>query len=154
MRPYSKSAITFKEFEKKINEFHDFGNEWGLYIDIEKNYNDMKVSTRKSVRVNEYGYPEYVFQVEQIYQKKMAPTILPKIHEVNEEKDANPKNIKIDIDAINNNNDNHNHNTNAIISLCNLSLTKLFVITTSISIAVSSTFFMYCNFSDYFNHSN
>jgi hypothetical protein len=33
----SKSAISFKEFEQKMNEHHYFENEWGFYVDIENN---------------------------------------------------------------------------------------------------------------------
>lgn len=32
---YSKSHITFDEFEKKANKAFEFGNDWGLYVDIE-----------------------------------------------------------------------------------------------------------------------
>lgn len=31
----SKSAISFNEFKKQINEHHDFENDWGFYIDID-----------------------------------------------------------------------------------------------------------------------
>ena len=33
----SKSEISFKEFEQKMNEHHYFENEWGFYVDIENN---------------------------------------------------------------------------------------------------------------------
>jgi hypothetical protein len=38
----SKSAISFNEFKKQINEHHDFENDWGFYIDIDNinNNND------------------------------------------------------------------------------------------------------------------
>lgn len=32
---YSKSYITFDDLEKKANKAFEFGNDWGLYIDIE-----------------------------------------------------------------------------------------------------------------------
>jgi hypothetical protein len=35
----SKSLLTFKEFEKKINEHNTFENDWGFYIDIDNNNN-------------------------------------------------------------------------------------------------------------------
>jgi hypothetical protein len=31
----SKSLITFKEFKNRMEDVHNFGNEWGLFIDIE-----------------------------------------------------------------------------------------------------------------------
>jgi hypothetical protein len=36
----SKSAISFNEFKKQINEHHDFENDWGFYIDIDNNNNN------------------------------------------------------------------------------------------------------------------
>ena len=33
----SKSSMTFKEFKQKINEYQQFENEWGFYVDIESN---------------------------------------------------------------------------------------------------------------------
>ena len=38
----SKSTITFKEFEKKINEHNTFENDWGFYIDIDDNNKVLK----------------------------------------------------------------------------------------------------------------
>lgn len=37
-RSRSKSAITFKELKNKTEEIYEFGNDWGLYVDIEMNY--------------------------------------------------------------------------------------------------------------------
>lgn len=34
--PRSKSHITFAELQKKANQVFEFGNDWGLYVDIEK----------------------------------------------------------------------------------------------------------------------
>jgi hypothetical protein len=31
----SKSLITFKEFKNRMEDVHNFGNDWGLFIDIE-----------------------------------------------------------------------------------------------------------------------
>jgi len=70
MRQYSKSVITFKEFEKKLSDFHDFGNEWGLYVDIENFDMPIEIKTRRSLRINEYGMPEYIFHVEQLQKWK------------------------------------------------------------------------------------
>ena len=38
----SKSTITFKEFEKKINENNTFENDWGFYVDIDDNNKVLK----------------------------------------------------------------------------------------------------------------
>ena len=35
----SRSAITFEELKNKTEEVYEFGNDWGLYVDIEMNYN-------------------------------------------------------------------------------------------------------------------
>lgn len=35
----AKSAITFDEFKNKVDEVFEFGNDWGLYVEIDKNYN-------------------------------------------------------------------------------------------------------------------
>jgi hypothetical protein len=143
MRQYSKSVITFNEFEKKLNDFHEFGNEWGLYIDIEKNASEIEIMTRRTVRINEYGMPEYIFRVEQVknWKKDVAKKELPKIKEIKDE-DQNDKNI-INLNSNNNNNKGNDY--------FNWTLSKLFIITTSISLAVSSTFFMYFNFSNFLN---
>jgi hypothetical protein len=34
----SRSALTFSELKNKTDEIYEFGNDWGLYIDIETNY--------------------------------------------------------------------------------------------------------------------
>jgi hypothetical protein len=34
----SRSALTFSELKNKTDEIYEFGNDWGLYIDIEMNY--------------------------------------------------------------------------------------------------------------------
>jgi len=34
----SRSALTFSELKNKTDEIYEFGNDWGLYIDIEINY--------------------------------------------------------------------------------------------------------------------
>lgn len=34
----SRSAITFNELKDKVDEIHEFGNDWGLFIDIENDY--------------------------------------------------------------------------------------------------------------------
>jgi hypothetical protein len=34
----SRSAMTFKELKNKTEEIYEFGNDWGLYVDIETNY--------------------------------------------------------------------------------------------------------------------
>lgn len=36
----SRSAISFNELRDKVEDIHDFGNDWGLYIDIENDYNN------------------------------------------------------------------------------------------------------------------
>ena len=33
----SKSAITFEEFKKKLNEVNDFENDWGHFYDPDNN---------------------------------------------------------------------------------------------------------------------
>lgn len=34
----SRSALTFSELKNKTEDIYEFGNDWGLYIDIETNY--------------------------------------------------------------------------------------------------------------------
>lgn len=138
MKSCSKSAITFKEFEKKLNHFHEFGNEWGLYIDIEKNNTDIEVTTRRLMRVNEYGMPEYVIQVQQIINiKKEMPKTLPL------------KTIKeYDISIIND----HKNDKNIQKEGGRLSLYKLFIVSTSISVIISTSFFIYFSFSNYLKY--
>lgn len=34
----SRSALTFIELKNKTEDIYEFGNDWGLYIDIEMNY--------------------------------------------------------------------------------------------------------------------
>lgn len=34
----SRSAICFNELKEKVEEVHEFGNDWGLFIDIENDY--------------------------------------------------------------------------------------------------------------------
>ena len=38
MNTKSRSALTFSELKNKTEEIYEFGNDWGLYIDIEMNY--------------------------------------------------------------------------------------------------------------------
>ena len=38
MNHKSRSALTFNELKNKTEDIYEFGNDWGLYIDIEKNY--------------------------------------------------------------------------------------------------------------------
>lgn len=58
----SKSEITFKEFEKKINEVNIFENDWGHFCDPDDNNNNNN----------------NIFQPNLYYQKK--PKIIPKIN--------------------------------------------------------------------------
>lgn len=37
----SKSAISFTEFKNKFNEHNTFENDWGFYIDIENEINNI-----------------------------------------------------------------------------------------------------------------
>lgn len=61
----SKSEITFKEFEKKINEVNIFENDWGHFCDPDDNNNNNNI-----------------FQPNLYYQKKpkIIPKIIPKIN--------------------------------------------------------------------------
>lgn len=36
----SRSAISFEELKNKTDEIYEFGNDWGLYVDIETNYHN------------------------------------------------------------------------------------------------------------------
>lgn len=58
----SKSEITFKEFEKKINEINIFENDWGHFCDPDDNNNNNN----------------NIFQPNVYYQKKSK--IIPKIN--------------------------------------------------------------------------
>lgn len=40
MNNKSRSAITFSELKNKTEDIYEFGNDWGLYIDIEINYHN------------------------------------------------------------------------------------------------------------------
>lgn len=134
MRQYSKSVITFKELEKKINHYHEFGNEWGLYIDIEKNNSDMEVITKRSIIINEYGTPQYVYQVQQIKNYKKEFYNKPIMETISEVKDFNNNNIikKNDLDQ------NKNYKK--------MSLSNLFVITSTISALSFGCLFIYFNY--------
>ena len=71
----SKSEITFKEFEKKINEANIFENDWGHFCDPDDNNNNNNI-----------------FQPNLYYQKKpkIIPKIIPKINpKFNTEKKIN-----------------------------------------------------------------
>lgn len=64
----SKSAITFYEFQNKMNEHNDFENEWGHFIDIEEHYKyslNMKESQHQKEEQKEQKRKE-----KEIYQKK------------------------------------------------------------------------------------
>lgn len=144
MRQYSKSVITFKELEKKINEYHEFGNEWGLYIDIEKNAHDMEIFTKRTIRINEYGSPEYVFHVEQIKKIKKEfnkREIMPPISEITDYNN-NEKDIIVKKD---------NDDKNIVLSSSKWSLYNLFIVTSSLSAAIYSSFLMCSNISKWFN---
>jgi len=143
MRQYSKSVITFKELEKKINDYHEFGNEWGLYIDIEKNANDMEIFTKRTIRINEYGTPEYVFHVEQIKKIKKEfnkREIMPPITEIKEYNNHVKDIIK-----------NDNYKEDIDLPLTKWSLYNLFIVTTSLSAAFYSSFLICSNLSKWFN---
>ena len=138
MRQYSKSVITFKELEKKINHYHEFGNEWGLYIDIEKNNTDIEVITKRSVIINEYGAPQYVYQVQQIKKFKKEfdnKSIMKTIYEVNDNNDDNYNKVNIDK---NKNNLEKNYKK--------WSLYNLFLITSSLSLISFGFMFIYFNY--------
>lgn len=50
MNNKSRSAITFSELKNKTEDIYEFGNDWGLYIDIEINYhNHMKEMREKKI---------------------------------------------------------------------------------------------------------
>lgn len=40
MNNKSRSALTFSELKNKTEDIYEFGNDWGLYIDIEINYHN------------------------------------------------------------------------------------------------------------------
>ncbi len=55
IRPRSASAITFDELKNKVEEIHDFGNDWGLFVDIETNYHNHFPEQK----INRTNYPLY-----------------------------------------------------------------------------------------------
>lgn len=68
---YSKSHVTFDELEKKANHVFEFGNDWGLYVDIENSemkYSDFQRSKYKMSTINEY--PEYANNIKNIINPK------------------------------------------------------------------------------------
>jgi len=134
MRQYSKSVITFKELEKKISHYHEFGNEWGLYIDIEKNNSDMEVITKRSIIINEYGTPQYVYQVQQIKNFKKEFDKKPMMPMIREVKDYN--------NEIQKNKVCENEN----ILGKKWTLNNLFTITSTISVVSFGAFFLYFNY--------
>ncbi len=57
----SKSAISFNEFKKQINEHHDFENDWGFYIDIDN------INNNNSNNINNNNDNEFKENQESIY---------------------------------------------------------------------------------------
>ncbi len=62
----SKSAISFNEFKKQINEHHDFENDWGFYIDID-NINNNNNNINNINNINNNNDNEFKENQESIY---------------------------------------------------------------------------------------
>jgi hypothetical protein len=93
----SKSAMTFQEFKKKMNEHHDFENEWGHFIDIEEHY---KHSLNMKEQEDE-EYEEEKRRKKEIYQKKQIEKQLEifnkKYKNYQDNKDESHNNIVTDL---------------------------------------------------------
>jgi len=52
----SRSALSFNELKNKSEEIYEFGNDWGLYIDIEINYHNHF----RDQKLNKSKYPIHI----------------------------------------------------------------------------------------------
>lgn len=58
----SRSAISFDELKDKVEDIHEFGNDWGLFIDIESDYQNQfeknSPSKRKHIILDNIDFDE------------------------------------------------------------------------------------------------
>lgn len=54
MNNNSRSAISFIELKNKAEEIYDFGNDWGLYVDIEIQFYNFR---EQKIKINRNTYP-------------------------------------------------------------------------------------------------
>lgn len=54
MNNNSRSAISFIELKNKAEEIYDFGNDWGLYVDIEIQFYNFR---EQKIKINRDPYP-------------------------------------------------------------------------------------------------
>ena len=68
----SKSLITFKEFKNRMEDVHNFGNEWGLFIDIENHTHSFVKAKAEEAKAEEAKAEEAKAKAEEKAKAKEA----------------------------------------------------------------------------------
>ena len=85
----SKSLITFKEFKNRMEDVHNFGNEWGLFIDIENHTHSFVKAKAEEAKAEEAKAEEAKAEAEEA--KAKAEEAKAKAEEKAKAKEAKAK---------------------------------------------------------------